>query len=68
MSVKNGISAIAKDVVGDVQKEAEAIIQRRLAEFKAILQKQAAAHKDTVMIGRTHGRRAEVRRSHNFSC
>ena len=26
MSVKNGISAIAKDVVGDVQKDAEAII------------------------------------------
>ena len=39
-------------------KEAEAIIQRRLAEFKAILQKQAAAHKDTVMIGRTHGQHA----------
>ena len=26
MSIKNCISAIAKDVVGDVQKEAEAII------------------------------------------
>ena len=39
-------------------KEAETVIEKRLAEFKGILQKQAAAHKDTVMIGRTHGQHA----------
>jgi V/A-type H+-transporting ATPase subunit E len=37
MSVKNGISAIAKDVVGDVQKEAEAIILAAENEAKASL-------------------------------
>jgi V/A-type H+-transporting ATPase subunit E len=37
MSVKNGISAIAKDVVGDVQKEAEAIILAAERESKATL-------------------------------
>ena len=37
MSVKNGISAIAKDVVGDVQKEAEAIILAAEHEAKATL-------------------------------
>ncbi len=37
MSVKNGISAIAKDVVGDVQKEAEAIILAAENEAKATL-------------------------------
>ena len=39
-------------------KEAEAIIEKRLADFKAILQKQAVAHKETIMIGRTHGQHA----------
>ena len=39
-------------------KEAEAIVEKRLAELKAVLQKQAAAHKETVMIGRTHGQHA----------
>ena len=37
MSIKNGISAIAKDVVGDVQKEAEAIILVAENEAKATL-------------------------------
>lgn len=37
MSVKNGISAIAKDVVGDVQAEAEATILAAENEAKAIL-------------------------------
>lgn len=37
MSVKNGISAIAKDVVGDVQKEAEAKILVAENEAKASL-------------------------------
>ena len=37
MSVKNGISEIAKDVVGDVQKEAEAIIIAAELEAKTTL-------------------------------
>ena len=37
MCVKNGISEIAKDVVGDVQKEAEAIILAAEHEAKATL-------------------------------
>jgi V/A-type H+-transporting ATPase subunit E len=37
MSVKNGISAIAKDVVGDVQKDAEAIILATENEAKTTL-------------------------------
>jgi len=37
MSVKNGISAIANDVVGDVQKEAEAVILAAENEAKATL-------------------------------
>jgi V/A-type H+/Na+-transporting ATPase subunit E len=37
MSVKNGISAIAKDVVGDVQKDAEAIILVAENEAKTTL-------------------------------
>ena len=37
MSVKNGISAIAKDVVGDVQKDAEAIILAAENEAKTTL-------------------------------
>ncbi len=39
MSVKDGISAIAKDVVGDVQKEAEALILAAEQEAKASLKK-----------------------------
>ena len=39
-------------------KDAETIIEKRLTEFKTILQKQAGQHKDTVMIGRTHGQHA----------
>jgi adenylosuccinate lyase len=39
-------------------KDAEAIIEKRLTELKTILQKQAGQHKDTVMIGRTHGQHA----------
>jgi vacuolar-type H+-ATPase subunit E/Vma4 len=37
MSVKNGLSAIAKDVVGDIQKEAEALILEAEQEAKATL-------------------------------
>ena len=39
-------------------KDAIAVLEKRLTEFKVILQKQAAAHKATVMIGRTHGQHA----------
>ena len=39
-------------------KDAEAIIEKRLAELKTILQNLAGQHKDTVMIGRTHGQHA----------
>jgi adenylosuccinate lyase len=39
-------------------KDAIAVLEKRLADFKVILQKQAATHKDTVMIGRTHGQHA----------
>ena len=39
-------------------KEALGIIESRLTDFKAVLQKQAATHKETVMIGRTHGQHA----------
>jgi adenylosuccinate lyase len=39
-------------------KEAEAVIEKKLGEFKAILQRQAGKYKDTVMIGRTHGQHA----------
>ena len=37
MTVKDGISAIAKEVLGDVQKEAEAIILAAENEAKATL-------------------------------
>ena len=37
MIVKNGISAIANDVLGDVQKEAEALILSAEKEAKATL-------------------------------
>ena len=39
-------------------KDATAVLEKRLAEFKGILQKQASVHKATVMIGRTHGQHA----------
>ncbi|MCW3983679.1 MAG: adenylosuccinate lyase [Candidatus Bathyarchaeota archaeon] len=39
-------------------KDAIAVLEKRLTEFKTILQKQAATHKATVMIGRTHGQHA----------
>jgi adenylosuccinate lyase len=39
-------------------KDALEVIQKRLTDFKSILKKQAYAHKDTVMIGRTHGQHA----------
>jgi len=39
-------------------KDAVAIVEKKLEEFKRVLQKQAAAHKETVMIGRTHGQHA----------
>ena len=39
-------------------KDAIAVLEKRLEEFKTILQKQAAKHKDTIMIGRTHGQHA----------
>ena len=39
-------------------KDALEVIEKRLVDFKAILQKQALLHKDTVMIGRTHGQHA----------
>jgi len=39
-------------------KEAVEVVEKRLAVLKKILQKQAAMHKGTVMIGRTHGQHA----------
>jgi adenylosuccinate lyase len=39
-------------------KDASTLIEKRLVELKTILQKQAAQHKETVMIGRTHGQHA----------
>jgi adenylosuccinate lyase len=39
-------------------KDAIEVLEKRLTDFKAVLQKQAAAHKETVMIGRTHGQHA----------
>ncbi len=39
-------------------KDAIAVLEKRLTEFKSILQKQAGTHKATVMIGRTHGQHA----------
>jgi adenylosuccinate lyase len=39
-------------------KDAIAVLEKRLTEFKAILQKQAGTYKATVMIGRTHGQHA----------
>ena len=39
-------------------KDALAVIEKKLGDFKTILQKQALLHKSTVMIGRTHGQHA----------
>ena len=39
-------------------KDAEALIEKKLFDLKRILQRQAAQHKETVMIGRTHGQHA----------
>ena len=39
-------------------KDALGVIEKKLVDFKSILQKQALQHKDTVMIGRTHGQHA----------
>ena len=39
-------------------KDAIDVLEKRLVDFKVILQKQARTHKDTVMIGRTHGQHA----------
>ncbi len=39
-------------------KDATAIIEKKLVDFKTILQKQSAEHKETIMIGRTHGQHA----------
>lgn len=39
-------------------KDSTEIIIKRLQNFKGVLKKQAAQHKDTVMIGRTHGQHA----------
>ena len=39
-------------------KDAEALIEKKLADLKEILKKQAAVHKEMVMIGRTHGQHA----------
>ncbi len=39
-------------------KDAMEIIEQKLAAFKAILQTQAGKHKETIMIGRTHGQHA----------
>ena len=39
-------------------KDALGVIEKRLADFKLILKKQALLHEKTVMIGRTHGQHA----------
>ncbi len=39
-------------------KDAMALIEKKLVDLKVVLQKQAAEHKETVMIGRTHGQHA----------
>ena len=39
-------------------KDALALVEKRLADLKVTLQKQAAQYKETVMIGRTHGQHA----------
>jgi adenylosuccinate lyase len=39
-------------------KDAMMVLEKKLCEFKMILQRQAGQHKATVMIGRTHGQHA----------
>jgi adenylosuccinate lyase len=39
-------------------KDALAIIEKKLVDLKFILQNQAVKHKETIMIGRTHGQHA----------
>ena len=39
-------------------KDALNVIEKRLGDFKGILKKQALQHKDTAIIGRTHGQHA----------
>jgi adenylosuccinate lyase len=39
-------------------KDALGVIEKRLCDFKAVLQKHALKYKGTVMIGRTHGQHA----------
>lgn len=39
-------------------KDAIEIIEKKLSALKRVLQKQAGQHKDTLMIGRTHGQHA----------
>ena len=39
-------------------KDALGLIEKKLADLKEILKKQAAQHKGTIMIGRTHGQHA----------
>jgi adenylosuccinate lyase len=39
-------------------KDALIVIEKKLCDFKVILQKQALQHKNTTMIGRTHGQHA----------
>jgi adenylosuccinate lyase len=39
-------------------KDAMGLVEKKLEEFKSVLQKQAGRHKETVMIGRTHGQHA----------
>jgi adenylosuccinate lyase len=56
------LGATSYDVVDTANalqlKDAEAIIEKRLAEFETILKSRALKHKETVMIGRTHGQHA----------
>ena len=60
MSVKNGISAIANDVVGDVQKEAEAIILAAENEAKETL-KAAKEQADQIYRDIIHSGKGESR-------
>ncbi len=39
-------------------KDALGLIEKKLTDLKGILKKQAAQHKETIMIGRTHGQHA----------
>jgi adenylosuccinate lyase len=39
-------------------KDAIGVLEKKLKDLKTVLQNQAAKHKDTIMIGRTHGQHA----------